>query len=1238
MFAHLTGSTDFADFQQNEILGIIHQLTRFPPTVRAMHIVMSGKSLRNNESAAIVQSFDAVLQTMIPLQLIGDDCGRVLEGSRLLFGLIISKMRKEKTTTKEDTAKAPRYFPYVKGYHTADLRDVKLNDPVSCMPVQTTFGLIDYNVYLAHENGGILAHTPADSVGSLALSPNLQVLRVARLSDGVAADVTYYDSDVLASTLQLSTFELALKDLKKFSTDLKYVASLCEDTSMAVVRPRALATAAVPSLTLSREGHLTLNLGHAPCSHNLLIFLPLSGTEEELDATVVEQLLEPIVQARERDGTAVFDVFSTSYNRKSTLPSELLMFVVDSSSSMVQNADFAELNDLQNEPVLRPGDSGDLVLDDHDSSTVLYPEIKDWLFSHQSIPDMVALVKGASSNASMPTVAKEVLRFLRKLTSRELAHWSKERNRVQGWASQLYMRGRSTETRIDKLRRCVSGLDLFEKALIDLLVFQARDPAYSPTEFQWRYGDPVPADQSPATSGATIDLTEEFVIPEHFICPISQAVFEDPVRTSDMLGPFDRRAIERWFRVRKSSPLTGLPLNDTTLRHDQTLHDDVKRWTSGEDIIAAASPAHKRTRRSTSDALLTIRFVTPTGSFTRHIPNTLTAAALHRITFRGMRGVHSAFSISHRGNLIAPSTDRVTRLGLNQDSELVVHTVAANDEENVEDMCLVKVYSNSEAHESCAYWVSRHTSATVVSILFKHWRANQHNYLHNDPDRQVWSRLSHEGDGRNVGRRNEYWDKLTTMFGDIQPTTLVQYEPLIPEGTDMDGGQLLVDHWHNSDDSLSEDLSLVYKNYRVLKVVLYHYISPEEIEEQARRKLRMFTRMAVAKQVFNAFINRLIAYNFPTTVGLVTFGFRALISQPMTDVVENFRSAVDKINTGGDTALWDALHLAADQLIHLRKRDPNLKCRIICLSDGCDTKSTRRVEEVCQNLVRYEIVVDSVSIGDEDNVDLRTVSYLTGGYAFVPKKLEDAVGVCELEPVLSQHERPSIVRPISPALLSAPGFRIATIHANPTPFTRDDFPQRKSHPMLEDAFVKVSALQGRNQGSASDESQGGVQSRIRTRRLLTEIRDVSVNPHPSYDVFVSEANMGFWKVVVAGPPDSAYEEAAFVLYLDMPEEYPRIAPKGRFVTPIFHPNISRHGLICHSIFDRNWTADTTIRQVLDTVFGLLLVPEFSEPINTTVILAFYWDEIQFREEVKRHVEKFAKKTREELGSEILGES
>jgi hypothetical protein len=75
----------------------------------------------------------------------------------------------------------------------------------------------------------------------------------------------------------------------------------------------------------------------------------------------------------------------------------------------------------------------------------------------------------------------------------------------------------------------------------------------------------------------------------------------------------------------------------------------------------------------------------------------------------------------------------------------------------------------------------------------------------------------------------------------------------------------------------------------------------------------------------------------------------------------------------------------------------------------------------------------------------------------------------------------------------------------------------------------------------------------------------------------------------------------------------------------------------HSIFDRNWTVDTTNKQILDTVFGLLLVPEFSDPINTVVTLNYYWDEVAFKDEVEKHIRKYANKSRLALGAEILGE-
>jgi len=82
------------------------------------------------------------------------------------------------------------------------------------------------------------------------------------------------------------------------------------------------------------------------------------------------------------------------------------------------------------------------------------------------------------------------------------------------------------------------------------------------------------------------------------------------------------------------------------------------------------------------------------------------------------------------------------------------------------------------------------------------------------------------------------------------------------------------------------------------------------------------------------------------------------------------------------------------------------------------------------------------------------------------------------------------------------------------------------------------------------------------------MKNIVANPHPYYDVYVSESNIALWKVVMQGPPESAYADGTFVLYLDMEGNYPLFPLKGRFLTPIYHPNINRHGRICHSIFDR----------------------------------------------------------------------
>jgi ubiquitin-protein ligase len=65
------------------------------------------------------------------------------------------------------------------------------------------------------------------------------------------------------------------------------------------------------------------------------------------------------------------------------------------------------------------------------------------------------------------------------------------------------------------------------------------------------------------------------------------------------------------------------------------------------------------------------------------------------------------------------------------------------------------------------------------------------------------------------------------------------------------------------------------------------------------------------------------------------------------------------------------------------------------------------------------------------------------------------------------------------------------------------------------------------------------------------------NQHEYIDVYVSESNMGFWKVVMQGPPASPYEDGTFLLYIELGDQFPRKAPTAKFITPILHPNITK---------------------------------------------------------------------------------
>lgn len=72
-------------------------------------------------------------------------------------------------------------------------------------------------------------------------------------------------------------------------------------------------------------------------------------------------------------------------------------------------------------------------------------------------------------------------------------------------------------------------------------------------------------------------------------------------------------------------------------------------------------------------------------------------------------------------------------------------------------------------------------------------------------------------------------------------------------------------------------------------------------------------------------------------------------------------------------------------------------------------------------------------------------------------------------------------------------------------------------------------------------------------------------PVPGIKAEPDESNARYFHVVIAGPQDSPFEGGTFKLELFLPEEYPMAAPKVRFMTKIYHPNVDKLGRICLDI-------------------------------------------------------------------------
>uniref|UniRef100_A0A3B4AU99 Ubiquitin-conjugating enzyme E2 C n=1 Tax=Periophthalmus magnuspinnatus TaxID=409849 RepID=A0A3B4AU99_9GOBI len=148
------------------------------------------------------------------------------------------------------------------------------------------------------------------------------------------------------------------------------------------------------------------------------------------------------------------------------------------------------------------------------------------------------------------------------------------------------------------------------------------------------------------------------------------------------------------------------------------------------------------------------------------------------------------------------------------------------------------------------------------------------------------------------------------------------------------------------------------------------------------------------------------------------------------------------------------------------------------------------------------------------------------------------------------------------------------------------------------AAASNAALKGNESGNSA--TKGSV-----TKRLQQELMTLMMSGDKGISAFPESENLFKWVGTIDGAQGTVYEGLRYRLSLEFPPGYPYHAPRVKFVTPCFHPNVDDQGLICLDILKEKWSALYDVRSILLSIQSLLGEPNNESPLNTTA--AELWD-------------------------------
>jgi len=138
------------------------------------------------------------------------------------------------------------------------------------------------------------------------------------------------------------------------------------------------------------------------------------------------------------------------------------------------------------------------------------------------------------------------------------------------------------------------------------------------------------------------------------------------------------------------------------------------------------------------------------------------------------------------------------------------------------------------------------------------------------------------------------------------------------------------------------------------------------------------------------------------------------------------------------------------------------------------------------------------------------------------------------------------------------------------------------------------------------------------RRLTHHYLEIQKNPPPLCYAEPEDPSkdMLHWTGWIEGAENSPYASGRFHLSIKFPSDFPFKPPKVKFLTQIYHPNISTNGDICLDILHSQWSPALSLSQLLISLCSLLTDPNPEHGLNKDA-LAIYRTDKQKYEEIAR---------------------